>query len=304
MKDYILVLDTWAGQLEVDEAVMFAGGLSGLVIRLNSIYGGHHMDEGFARQWAEAEAFVRWPYFVYNPWVTGKENYYWLLAHMPKGCPAVAIDVEVRKSGYSPAMYGAQLDDFMWRIQAIWRAHIYTGEWFLAEVSPWPKADIWWSQYPYSMYPASRITISWDELRMKIGKLTWPPVNANKAPGAVRMWQCSGDRIILPGSSRPMDINIFPGTVADLKAWLGYGGTPITPPPVNEIKTVKIIAFPWLRVRAGASTSYPIVRVLVYGTKVQVLETKYVGNDLWARLADGNWIALFYAGQRLAVFVD
>jgi len=304
MNNYTLVLDVWEGQLEIDEAALFAGGVGGLVIRLNDMSGGHHMDAGFSKQWAEAEGFLRWPYFVYNPWVTGKDNYDWLAMHMPNLCPAVAIDVEVRKSGYSAAVYAGQLGDFMERVQKIWRAHIYTGEWFLAEVSIWPKAEFWWAQYPYSMYPDSRITLSWDELRTKIGKLTWPPINANKAPGAVRMWQCSGDRIILPGSSRAMDINVFPGTAADLEAWLVLDGTPVIPPTVNKNRTVKIIAFPWLRVRAGAGTIYKVVRVLVYGTKAQVLETRYIGTELWARLVDGNWIALFYAGQSLAVFVD
>jgi GH25 family lysozyme M1 (1,4-beta-N-acetylmuramidase) len=233
MNIYTLVLDIWEGQLDIDEAALFAGGVSGLVIRLNQISGGHHIDKGFTKQWAEAEAFVRWPYFVYNPWVTGMKNYDWLAANMPRYCPAVAIDVEVYKSGYSATEYGAQLTYFMQLVQQTWKAQIYTGEWFLTEVSPWPKADIWWAQYPYAMYPTNRITIGWDELRMKIIALKWPPINAKKAPGPVQMWQCSGDRIILPGSSRAMDINLFPGTVADLKTWLGYDDTPVVHPPAQ-----------------------------------------------------------------------
>lgn len=227
---YTLVLDIWEGQLDIDEAALYANGVGGLVIRLNDMSGGHHLDTGFAKQWAEAENFVRWPYFVYDPWMTGLVNYDWLAAHVPKGCPAVAIDVEVRKSGYSAAEYGAQLANFMQLVKQTWKAHIYTGEWFLDVVSPWPSADIWWAQYPYLMYPAKRITIGWDELRTRIGKLTWPPVNAKKAPGPVRMWQCSGDRLILPGSSRAMDINVFPGTIVDLRTWLGYDDTPVVHP--------------------------------------------------------------------------
>jgi hypothetical protein len=231
MNNYTLVLDCWEGQLEIDEAALFAGGVAGLVIRLNDINGGHHKDEGFEKQWKEAKAFVRWPYFVYNPWATGKENFEWLAAHMPDNCPAVAVDVEVRKNGYSAVEYGAHLADFMKRTQQTWKAHIYTGEWFLDTVTPWPSTEIWWAQYPYLLYPTTRINLSYEELRLLISALRWPPVNAQKAPGTIWMWQCSGDRIILPGSSRAMDINIFTGTVAELKAWLGYDSVVI--PPIN-----------------------------------------------------------------------
>lgn len=222
-----LVLDVWEGQLEIDEAELLVGGVDGIVIRLNDMNGGHHMDAGFAKQWVDVEMFERWPYFVYNPWVSGKENYDWLVKHMPAGCPSVAVDVEVKKPGLNPVEYGLQLQEFMWKAEIHWQAHIYTGEWFLPNVEPWPKdADYWWAQYPLSMYPSRRVELTWEELQRKIEKLTWPPANAYICPGKVKMWQCSGDRFILPGTSRAMDINLFPGDLNDLVSWLGYKERP------------------------------------------------------------------------------
>jgi hypothetical protein len=229
MDNYQLIFDVWEGQLEINEAELLAGGITGLVIRLNDMYGGHHKDTGFDKQWSEASSFVRWPYFVYNPWVSGEQNYGWLAANMPTNCPAVAVDVEVRKDDLPPATYGAQVAAFLKLAQTKWKVHIYTAEWFINYVTPWPKMDYWWAQYPAAMYPVNKINVSWTQLRTMISQLNWPPANANKCPGTIRLWQCSGDRLITPGNDRPMDINLFPGTVSDLRTWLGYA--PVVQPP-------------------------------------------------------------------------
>jgi hypothetical protein len=232
MKSYSIVLDVWEGQLEIDEAALFAGGVVGLVIRLNDMNGGHHMDEGFEKQWAEAASFLRWPYFVYNPWVSGAENYDWLARHMPSDCPAVALDIEVRKTGLAPKEYGKQIGIFKNLVNQEWNTHNYTGEWFLDVLSPWPIDDYWWAQYPFLMYPASVQRISYEVLKAKLDMLVWPPMNSAKSSGKIRMWQCSGDRLILPGTTRAVDVNVFNGNVDELRTWLGYSpsGTPINPP--------------------------------------------------------------------------
>ena len=62
--------------------------------------------------------------------------------------------------------------------------------------------------------------------------------------------------------------------------------------PVIERK-VKITAWPWLNVRAGAGTSYTIVRRLLHGTVVQIEEVQVVsGGEQWGRLMDGGWISM------------
>lgn len=69
------ILDVWEGSLDIDEQIIADGGVVGLIIRLNHISGGHHMDENFTTQWLQAINFLRAPYFVYNPWVDGKANF-------------------------------------------------------------------------------------------------------------------------------------------------------------------------------------------------------------------------------------
>lgn len=219
--NYPVVLDVWEGQLEVDEAELIRGGVKGLIIRLNDMNGGHHMDTGFEAQWKQAgeAGFLRAPYFVYNPWDSGAENFEWLKAH----CPAthtICIDVEVRKEGYAATSYASQFAAFMGRAQQTW-AHVvtYTGGWFVPYLSYWPTTcQYWWARYPSVMYPAARESWSWDKLHTMLNGLVWP---AFSAPGRVTLWQCSGDRIILPGTVRAVDINIFNGTADELSAWFG-----------------------------------------------------------------------------------
>lgn len=219
-----IVVDTWEGQLEIDEAAFRAGGVAGFIVRLNDMNGGHHKDEGFDKQWAEAGGFLRTLYFVYNPWVDGGANYTWLQDHLPADCPrTILIDIEVRKAGLDPAEYGRQVKIFLKALRtAGYTPVVYTGAWFLPLVAPWPKdTDYWWAQYPGAMHPDIAQSITWEALAAKIGKLTWPPANAASCPGPVRLWQCSGDRFILPGTTRALDISIWPGDLDSLREWFG-----------------------------------------------------------------------------------
>lgn len=55
----------------------------------------------------------------------------------------------------------------------------------------------------------------------------------------------------------------------------------------------KTVTADCLRIRGGAGTSYKIVGYLYAGAKVEILETKKVGNTTWGRVAKG-WISLDY----------
>ena len=62
--------------------------------------------------------------------------------------------------------------------------------------------------------------------------------------------------------------------------------------PIVERK-VKITAWPWLNMRAGAGTSYTIVKRLLHGTVVQIGEVQVVSDgEQWGRLMDGGWISM------------
>lgn len=235
MQTYQLGIDTWEGQLEIDESVLKANGVKFIFVRLNDISGGHHKDALFDKQWKEAAAFYRAPYFVYNPWASAQANYDWLVANVPADAKAVACDIEVVYSGISAAKYAADVIAFRVLVAKKWRHVVYTGEWFLSYLSKWDGGDYWWAQYPLSMYPSATQSITWDQLKAKINLLT-RPANENKCPGRVLFWQCAADRYILPGNARTMDINVFFGTDADLAVF--FGGVVPEPAPTDlaEIK--------------------------------------------------------------------
>ncbi len=220
MKDYLLGLDVWEGSLDIDEAVVEEAGVAYLGIRLNSIDGSTHLDENFTRQWAQAERFRRWPYYVYNPRLSGPENAEWMGDHLPPGVKRVAIDVEVKRAGYAPAAYATEVRRFVDLAKRCWRPAIYTGPWFLPVLSSWPSdCDYWWGRYPYLMYPKTSLVITWERLREMIAALRWSP---GEAPGPVAVWQCSGDRLKLPGcAGRAVDTNLTRMTLPELTAWTG-----------------------------------------------------------------------------------
>ncbi len=225
-----LVVDVWEGQLEVDEAVLKANGVAGMGIRLNDMNGGHHKDTGFDKQWLQAANFVRFPYFVYNPWVTGQANFAWLAANAPAQALAVAVDVEVRKTGYSASIYAGELVKFLNLCKSRWKVIIYTAQWFLPYLSSWPKVDYWWAQYPDTATFFNGVN-TWDLLKTALDKPKLAkPFNANLVPGTLKLWQFSGDALTLPGNTRKIDVNLFFGTVQDLQDY--FGNTP--QPPVYK----------------------------------------------------------------------
>ena len=73
MNNYLLLVDTYESET-IDEAALKTNNVSGMIIRLNHIEGGHHLDANFTTQWAETGKadLLRVPYFVYNPWVDGQ----------------------------------------------------------------------------------------------------------------------------------------------------------------------------------------------------------------------------------------
>ena len=219
-----LVVDVWEGQLQIDEAVLKANGVAGMAIRLNDMSGGHHMDGNFLTQWAEAKNFVRFPYFVYNPWVDGAANYAWLAANVPSEVKTVAVDIEVAKAGYAASTYAGEVGKFLDLCKTRWKMIIYTAQWFLPNISNWPRIDYWWAQYPDGPTYFGGVK-TWDELRLRLDRLD-KPFNQNSVPGTLKMWQFSGDYLVLPGNSRNIDVNIFYGTEQDLADYIGSGSPP------------------------------------------------------------------------------
>jgi GH25 family lysozyme M1 (1,4-beta-N-acetylmuramidase) len=301
---YVLGTDIWAGQSSVNEyAVKPASPLQ--IIRLNSISGGHHLDSGFTTYWEEAQyaAFLRSIYFVYNAWVDGKTNAVWLLANMPKDTPKrIFIDVEVAPAGYSPTTFGAELQKFCDLITtAGYIPTMYTGAWFLDKVSPWPKnLDYWWAQYPLSLYPNVVTHLTWEALESLITPLSWPPTNASQCPGTIKLWQCSGDRLVLPGFTTAVDISVWNGDYQSLVNWIQpqISTVPIpdpapTPVPIPVTPATGLnfkVDIAKLNVRSGPATTYPVVDTVSLGDIEPALYL--AGNDAWIMIGVNRWICI------------
>ena len=244
---YSLVIDTWLGQGPVDVAAL--DGVSGGIARLNSCNGLLKRDPSFDAAWKSYERLpARGLYFVYHPDMTGFANHAFLEANAPLDCTAFFVDVEIRPLSHDGGFVAAQLAEFVKRFRAIYPDAllcIYTGGWFIPEINYWPRdVDYWYSRYPYALYPDPKQLglvkrVSWDWVRMAIdafdasqpaGAWAWMRSGSQGSNafriGPVKLWQAMADRHIVPGSDHIMDINIFPGSVDELRAWFKMTGTP------------------------------------------------------------------------------
>ncbi len=239
-----ILIDCWEGSLEIDEPVLKTGGVKGFIIRLNNMSGGHHLDKNFHAQWTQAAGFARAAYFVFNPWVSGQANYDWLLANCPADVRCVFIDVEVRYDQITPAQYTAEVQRFLALASLKWRTPIYTGQGFIDLLATWPRTEYWWACYPAGNWATLK---TWEQLSAELDKYDVPS-NKQFVPGVLRMWQISGDKVILPGTMRTTDINVFYGNEAELRAWFGDTTTPIElPAPVGDLETRLAAIEAWRR---------------------------------------------------------
>lgn len=220
-----VLIDVYEGSLDIDEDLLYAEGVRGIIVRLNDINGGLHKDVNFNNQWAQAEHFLRAPYYVYTPWSTGQQNYDWMNANLPTtGVTRLFIDVEVTKPLYDKDVYADQLVIFMNLTKQKWpRAVIYTGAWFLPILAHWPSGEYWWARYPYTLCPpGDRQVWSWQKFRTTANIYGYRPDPDLKCPGIPSLWQCSGDKLILPGcAERAVDLNLWNGNLTSLENWWG-----------------------------------------------------------------------------------
>jgi GH25 family lysozyme M1 (1,4-beta-N-acetylmuramidase) len=157
-----------------------------------------------------------------------------------------------------------------------------------------PKWPLWYAQYYNWPFGTENRNPA-----MPPGRTDWTiyqfQCERNQFPGQSRAYGCGAKFI---------DLNVYNGTVANMRAWLKLNEvtTPPTVPPVNSGKVVRVIV-DGLRVRSGPGVTFPVVRGLAFGTRVKIVEIKDISGDMWARLEDGNWIAMVYKGRRMVEFV-
>lgn len=220
MTDERLVIDVWEGSLEINEKTLKDNDIDGIIVRLNDMNGGHHRDAGFDKQWAEAENFLRGPYFVYNPWVDGVANYDWMMRNLPS-TPVIFPDVEVKYPNYSPVIYATEVSKYLTLCQPNFnKIHPYTGPWFLPFLSSWRKDfSYWWGRYPNAVYPAGSEYWTWEKFRSVVATLPWTVQLTEVGP--IELWQCTADRLILPGTVRTLDVSIWRKSKEELANWFG-----------------------------------------------------------------------------------
>jgi GH25 family lysozyme M1 (1,4-beta-N-acetylmuramidase) len=292
----ILGIDVWEGSLDIDEGLLLADNVKFVIPRLNSMDGGHHMDTTFTAQWEQAEGFLRAPYFVYNPWVSGKENADWLIGHLPLDAPLrVFCDIEVRYPDYPPLAYAEQVWDFIGILKdAGFMPCIYTGYWFLPFLSYWPKdVDYWWARYPFYLYPEVSTPIRWPDLAERIDYVGWHPDDAGYCPGTVKLWQCSADRYIPTGTYRTTDINVWNGTLEELESWWGakFPGT-ITAPTLDR---VRVSYTGGLNIRSAPIVATNIIGGAYYGSTWTAMgRVKDALGREWVQVGPSAYIAGWY----------
>lgn len=244
MKTYQLLIDQWEGSMDINEDALMDTGVVGAITRINSISGGHHLDDNFQRNYDQCAVFPvpQVIYFVYNPWKNGRQNFEYLMSVCPASVYCAMIDVEVRYTGITKAQYAEDVDTFMQLVhERFAKAFIYTGAWFYSELAYWPDCDYCLARYPYVLYPDNTQTWTWEQVRAVIenDEFVWNPGTSPKLKNGsyldkskIKLWQCSGDRLILPGTSgKCIDIVLWNGDLESLQAWAGVPEESHTPPP-------------------------------------------------------------------------
>lgn len=81
--------------------------------------------------------------------------------------------------------------------------------------------DLWLAFYPFDR---GRVQLEWSALAPILQHLPGSPL----LPEGCRewkFWQISGDKFVLPGCNSALDLDLFQGSLADLRAWCGLDAT-------------------------------------------------------------------------------
>ena len=83
-------------------------------------------------------------------------------------------------------------------------------------MSAWlPEWPLWLAHYPYAR---GKQSVDWETFKSRwLPKIPGP--NLPQGCREWKIWQFSGDQFILPGCQSPIDLNLFNGGLADLRAW-------------------------------------------------------------------------------------
>lgn len=218
---YQIILDVWEANTDFDPKVLIENDIKGIIVRLNDMNGGHHMDVYFEENWEKAKQFpIQALYFVYNPWVDGKTNFDFLMKHLPSdyGKRRIFVDIEVRYKDYSPVTYRKETSIFCNLVRKTNPCTRYSGGGFLNLLDYWPiDEEYWWASYSDYL----RTSTTWEIFRRFLSMLSFNAFT-KLSPGPCKLWQSTGDGVRLPGfGDHAVDTNIFPGTLEECVTWFG-----------------------------------------------------------------------------------
>lgn len=289
-KDFTLFVDVWEGDFDsVDLNILDQMGVTGYMVRYNSVWGGMKKDPAFDRAWAKLGKRIKWPYIVWDPWWTPEENLNF--ARTAPACGLIDWDIELQNENVPPDQEAKNIHWILDTSKCYWHnVDCYTGNWFLPNASSWPKdVNYHWAAYPGTVYPKSRWTISWEAFRKLISDLNWNYLT----PGTSDKWQFTADRLILPGTGgKAIDFNLFKGSAEKLAAQVGAGDVVIPP-------TTNTNVFPkHYKMTVGYRWTYFVPQTggkaagIVYPKSNPITIVAASDDGLWGRMLDGHWIFL------------
>lgn len=188
---------------------------------------------------------------------------------------------------------------------------IYTRTSFIKDHAPhmlewlpsWTKENmLWLAAYPYA-YGTTYCT--WEEFKTTY----YPKIDGPRLPLGVSdpaMWQCSGDRFILPGTGgKKIDINLWPGTAKSLLEYAKYNDVPPLPPPPTSPQLPALVELQYsLKTHKMPDTLATSVNGgLNKGVLLMITELAYNATCTMGRVSPNLWVALESKGVKLAVWV-
>jgi hypothetical protein len=224
--NYTTIIDTSQFTGDMEDGLLKS---KAIIIRMNGVWpqaehqAEFYIDHCFRKQWNKSLSSNPVPYFIFSPYHTGVENYNFLNTYSLTGIKTIFVDVELENPGIDKKEYGKRLNDFYNLAAKKTHIVIYTGAWFTPKVEPWPDCEYWFSWWPEIMYPPAETKLTWDELDKKLKTLSWAEMTKRAAGAGIKtvcLWQCSGERLVVPGSPTRMDINVYPDSFDKYKAWV------------------------------------------------------------------------------------
>lgn len=322
MSNVLLAIDDWAGNIINDYKPMVDGGVKISINRLGQgdafnntgesngtgdwLYKKHTED-------SKLNNLLNETYYVVDPICTWQSQVDWVIKNWKPqydDLPFVA-DIELTR-GLSGNQLIKLYGNFLGNFEAYFheKPMIYTGKyWFwqtymvdnYGNLPSWQtEYDFWLAQYPLASSP--RYIITWDQLKQYY-PIGWPtPINALNNGVSMRPvagWQWSGDKMILPGISGPIDLSFFPVDWVNSHLRGNINPPPIIPPtPTFQPYAAMINAFLGLNIRTGPGITYNKISAIPYFTGIKrTVITILDENNGWGKVDYNNysgWVNLSY----------